>query len=302
MNKADELLREYFDALDATEDPTIVGSTCALIRAESACRDYLNEKPHDLGIKRTMTGDWVPRKLPPTYCTSCGFKASYCQCADPASPPHAAAEPDRGSRADIEQSSERLREQAEKVAAIYRAAAEPPCALCGGSGQVNSRDPNQGAVPCPQCAAEPEKPVALLPCPFCGFTPHADDDDCIYPATRTRTVWNINCYETGGGCSASILGSSPEDCIEKWNRRASPSAQPSEMDILASLDWTRLLSGDRRALDPAHQPIFDRLNAQPIAREPTEAMIQAAKDGDYHLPVREYIDIWRAMYDAAVKR
>ena len=70
----------------------------------------------------------------------------------------------------------------------------------------------------------------LLPCPFCGFTPDPTDADCIYPATRPHgvdpetnkpiySVWNINCYETGGGCSAFILGGSPEHCIEKWNTR-----------------------------------------------------------------------------------
>jgi hypothetical protein len=59
----------------------------------------------------------------------------------------------------------------------------------------------------------------LKPCPFCGFIPHHADADCIYPVDRARTVWNLNCYETGGGCSAHILGASPEDCIEKWNTR-----------------------------------------------------------------------------------
>lgn len=67
----------------------------------------------------------------------------------------------------------------------------------------------------------------LLPCPFCGFQPQIDDDDCIYPATRDRKVWQIVCYETGGGCSAHILGSSPEDCIAKWNRRRSYLSTPT---------------------------------------------------------------------------
>ena len=69
----------------------------------------------------------------------------------------------------------------------------------------------------------------LLPCPFCGFVPDIEDSDCIYPAVRPvkwdengkpiYTLWNINCYETGGGCSTQILGGSPEECIEKWNTR-----------------------------------------------------------------------------------
>lgn len=62
--------------------------------------------------------------------------------------------------------------------------------------------------------------VTLLACPFCGFLPHADDDDCIYPINHEGTVWGINCYETGGGCSANILGASAEECITKWNTRS----------------------------------------------------------------------------------
>lgn len=59
----------------------------------------------------------------------------------------------------------------------------------------------------------------ILPCPFCGFLPDINDPDCIYPATRDKTVWQLVCYATGGGCDASILGDSAEECIEKWNRR-----------------------------------------------------------------------------------
>lgn len=61
--------------------------------------------------------------------------------------------------------------------------------------------------------------VVLSECPFCGFSPDVEDDDCIYPATADRKVWGIHCYETGGGCSAQILGDSPEDCIRKWQNR-----------------------------------------------------------------------------------
>jgi hypothetical protein len=69
----------------------------------------------------------------------------------------------------------------------------------------------------------------LKPCPFCSFVPDRYDPDCIYPADRGKynpetdkieyEIWNINCYETGGGCGCYILGHSPEDCVKRWNNR-----------------------------------------------------------------------------------
>lgn len=74
--------------------------------------------------------------------------------------------------------------------------------------------------------------MKLKPCPFCGFGPDSNDDDCIYPVTGKKIkyndndgniieymIWNINCYETGGGCGVYLIGYSPEDCIEKWETR-----------------------------------------------------------------------------------
>lgn len=57
-------------------------------------------------------------------------------------------------------------------------------------------------------------------CPFCGLLLDYDDDDCIYPINRERTIYNLVCYEIGGGCGASVLGTSREDAIRRWETRA----------------------------------------------------------------------------------
>lgn len=61
----------------------------------------------------------------------------------------------------------------------------------------------------------------LKPCPFCGsdVDSYKDSQDFIYPVTKDKSLWNINCLEIYDGCSVQILGDSPEECIEKWNKR-----------------------------------------------------------------------------------
>jgi len=67
--------------------------------------------------------------------------------------------------------------------------------------------------------------------------------------------------------------------------------------LLDSLDWTRLMQGDRRALDPEHQPIFDALNnAQ--ADEPV-AWIATYKDREpRHLSKHDGWDVQVVMTNA----
>lgn len=78
------------------------------------------------------------------------------------------------------------------------------------------------------------------PCPFCGYKLQNNLDDTFYPtgtwkrvepsglthyvSHRSRKegdtpVYNVICNEIGGGCGASMMADSPEEGIEKWNRR-----------------------------------------------------------------------------------
>jgi hypothetical protein len=63
----------------------------------------------------------------------------------------------------------------------------------------------------------------IKPCPFCGseVDGYKDSGDFIYPVPTASgaRLYEINCLSIYGGCGASILGNSPEECIEKWNTR-----------------------------------------------------------------------------------
>jgi len=61
--------------------------------------------------------------------------------------------------------------------------------------------------------------VILKKCPFCGIIPPMDDPDTIHPLTRDHRLWVLNCPETAGGCAAEVIGVTPAECFEKWNRR-----------------------------------------------------------------------------------
>lgn len=69
----------------------------------------------------------------------------------------------------------------------------------------------------------------LKPCPHCGHTPHMDNlRDSLHQVGRYSTdgcgkivepLWTFTCLDNEGGCNASVLGDSAEDCIKKWNTR-----------------------------------------------------------------------------------
>ena len=69
--------------------------------------------------------------------------------------------------------------------------------------------------------------INLLSCPFCGHDLNSQDiEDTIYPISAytdedgmEHYIYNIVCQKSAGGCDASILGDSIEDCVTKWNTR-----------------------------------------------------------------------------------
>jgi hypothetical protein len=62
--------------------------------------------------------------------------------------------------------------------------------------------------------------MILKPCPFCGFNNiDSEDPDTIYPVDREKKVYILTCNTCYGGCDASVLGDSVEDCITNWERR-----------------------------------------------------------------------------------
>jgi hypothetical protein len=66
----------------------------------------------------------------------------------------------------------------------------------------------------------------IKPCPFCGHEPRRDNlEDSLHPLNRERTLWTFSCLDNEGGCNASVLGNSAEECVKLWNTRALSSAE-----------------------------------------------------------------------------
>ncbi len=62
--------------------------------------------------------------------------------------------------------------------------------------------------------------VTLKTCPFCKFDVNQEQMiDTLYPIDQAKTVWGLHCADGIGGCTASVLGWSPEEAIANWNRR-----------------------------------------------------------------------------------
>ncbi len=74
--------------------------------------------------------------------------------------------------------------------------------------------------------------IQILPCPFCGHTPDAQDEDFIYPLTHDKEIWGAHCPEPAGGCGASTLATSASEALHLWNTRASRK-DPLFLEMLA---------------------------------------------------------------------
>lgn len=62
-------------------------------------------------------------------------------------------------------------------------------------------------------------PVTLKNCPFCGHDLNNQEaEDTIYPVGRSN-VLELVCQEYAGGCGATVVGYTIDECINKWNRR-----------------------------------------------------------------------------------
>jgi hypothetical protein len=73
----------------------------------------------------------------------------------------------------------------------------------------------------------------LLPCPFCGI--ETDADEFPFPLDRERKHWAIRCQDAER-CEVEVVGTSPDDAIARWNKRAAvPPAAPASNPVAKAL-------------------------------------------------------------------
>lgn len=60
----------------------------------------------------------------------------------------------------------------------------------------------------------------MKPCPFCGHTRFDGDHyEYLHRFATYSLFWQINCPSVYGGCDVAIIADSPQECLERWNRR-----------------------------------------------------------------------------------
>jgi len=79
----------------------------------------------------------------------------------------------------------------------------------------------------------------LLPCPFCGNT---DDFEGSPFPNGSHTSWVVRCGVPH--CSAELIGETPEDVIDRWNRRiAATKAQTVDVEAIREMiDGVRIVA------------------------------------------------------------
>jgi Lar family restriction alleviation protein len=124
----------------------------------------------------------------------------------------------------------------------------------------------------------------LLPCPFCGSEPVLFTPD-------EEQYQTVACE-----CGVEYSGPTDEDCIESWNRRATPAAIKAAVPILSderiealfhALDGKKLIIGENQLNWNA---VVRRAFARAIEADLRAALVAVAgKEGEQQAPWQEKI-------------
>lgn len=135
--------------------------------------------------------------------------------------------------------------------------------------------------------------VSLLPCPFCGESPKAHQNDLAH------NLWRYRCENCDAGPHGAI---GTDAAAEAWNRRAALAAQPEKPAQACSVnhdDYVGRCPRCKMSLPSIREKLAQQ-SAHPtdgwvtVPREPTEEMLAAVR-ADPSVPR----DIYRAMTSAA---